>query len=599
MGRGRDMKRFCEECGHQAQASDQVCTECGTQLKKEKQPVVEKKAPISKKKMMMFGGIAILLVLMVGFYMYGNSYASAPKTLDRFKEAVLNKEKKKLGKLVEFEDGRKPSSAELDAILIYGEKEPQSFNQSVSAGGKALFEIKQTGRIFGVFKGHKLIMQDQYLEVPSQVNDMKYTLNGEEFKIDIKDEVGVIGPVAPGIYTVDLQYENEYTEYEESADVKLLSELSEPILADIDFNVKVVRPGVNKLIENGAVKLFIGKQEIELDEDGLAKEDIVYPRDKELKARVLAEFPWGEVESEEMQIDESQPHLNFVGINKKIEEDIAKVLLAYGEQIVEARAAVETKNLTTATDEWKKKVQAENEQLLANQGPYTGQLEEIQVSFESVGSSFSEDIPTLTFQYSYLTKEAIVIGGQQIELKNKLRDCSIVVLYLENEWKVNGCEENDWFSHEAGGTVLEASKKLYEPSDVKVEKKESEESSASAFEHKKLESFMQSYNEASVAAINDNDYGKVSGKVVSGSPRDKEQSDYLVYLNSKGITEDHVGTRLSSFKKIDDRTVEVRTKETFKIHYKDKDSVESTYTTVTQLKLVDGEWKAYKLISTK
>ena len=114
-----------------------------------------------------------------------------------------------------------------------------------------------------------------------------------------------------------------------------------------------------------------------------------------------------------------------------------------------------------------------------------------------------------------------------------------------------------------------------------------------------LESVMQSYNSLSVKAINENDFSLVSDLIVSGSPREKEQKDYLDYLNSEGITEDHISTTLDSFKSIDDTTVEVTTKETFDIHYPDKDSAEKTFTTVSQLKLVDGEWLMYKLISTK
>ena len=109
---------------------------------------------------------------------------------------------------------------------------------------------------------------------------------------------------------------------------------------------------------------------------------------------------------------------------------------------------------------------------------------------------------------------------------------------------------------------------------------------------------MKRYNDASVAAINGNDYSKVSGMIISGAPRDKEQGGHIAHLNKQKVTEVHLSTSLESFKSIDDTTVEVTTIESFNIHYPDKDSAEKSYTTVSQLKLVDSEWMMYKLIST-
>jgi len=197
------------------------------------------------------------------------------------------------------------------------------------------------------------------------------------------------------------------------------------------------------------------------------------------------------------------------------------------------------------------------------------------------------------------------------DLQKVVHSCEIEVVYINDEWKIDNCYV-DSYGDEVGGIVMEGSKKLHKGS-AKAEKtevvevsssddsKKSEESveKESTATHADFESLMKRYNDLSVAAINENNFSKVSNLIVSGAPREKEQSDFIGYLNSVSITEDHLSTSLESFKSTDDTTVEVTTIESFNLHYPDKDSAKKSYRTVTQLKLVGGEWLVYKLISTK
>lgn len=623
------MKRFCLECGHEAEPTDMICTECGTSLEEkveeEKvQPVKQEKAPMPKKKKIMVGGLSLLVALLIGFYMYGSSYASAESTTKRFHEAVLKKDKSGLKKLVEFENGTKPSSSELDAIIAFGVKEPNEFTKSIGEWGfgleeTSLFALKQTGKVFGVFGGHKLIMPNQFVAVPFPYEELEYTLNGEKVEMEVEGEQAIIGPVAPGIYELNVEYKNEFMEYAESSQVELLSQSSSVASAQLDFDLTSVEFTLDYSdeVNPSKTKLIIGDKEMAFDQDGIINERIPLPLDGSVEVKIASELPWGKVESDGIPVEREYMNIPFNGIGAQTEKDLADIILTYVEESVKTRAVADTKEYTVVTDKWKKVMQESYDNERERNDYYSGQLEEVQVNFERAHTGNENKKPKVIVPVSFSLQEAFDDNGKTPKLKSAMRSCSIEIVYKDEEWKVDRCE-GDWFYTEAGGTVLEGSKKLHNASGVKEtkEKEEDTEKDKSAskdeddsketaapkdsqFEHGVLEKFMQGYNEASVIAINNNDYSQVSGRVVSDSPRAKEQSDYIVYLNSKSITEDHVGTSLESFKTIDDTTVEVTTKETFNIHYPDKDTAKNTYTTVSQLKLVDGEWKVNKLISTK
>lgn len=613
------MKKFCFECGKEAQPSDHICTECGTPLEQQTQgqiaPVKALKEPMTKKKKVLTVIVALLVAILVGSYMYGNSYASDENSLKRFHEAVYEKDRSALKKIVAFENGKALSDGELDAIIAYGEKEPNEFAKSIGqwnigSSESFLFALKQSGKVFGIFDGYKVIVQSQTVSVPFPFEDMAYTLNGEKLDVTMEDDRAMIGPVAPGIYELNATYKGDYAESTQTKQIKLLERYGEEVYEDLEFDISNVSFTLDNLngIEPSKVELLIGDKKIAFDKDGNINSTGPFVLDGSVKVKTVAEYPWGSIESEELEIDNDYINIDVNGIDKEIEKALVTTVSAYGEQYVVARAEANTKGMKAATGEWKKVMQASFDREREYDDYFSGQLDEVQVDIESASVKNEDKQFRISVPVSFAFQTSVDSAGENLELTNDLQSCTMEVSYVKDEWKVNSCE-GGWYSNEAGGTVVEGSKKLQKAVGVKKAEKEedkeeetvSKEENASTetkVDRGELESFMQQYNDASVAAINANDYSKVSGMIISGAPRDKEQSDFIVHLNKNKVTEDHLGTSLDSFKTIDDKTVEATTIESFNLHYPDKDSAKKSYTTVSQLKLVDGEWKMHKLVST-
>ena len=602
---------FCLECGEEAQSSDLICTECGTPLAEQSQGQVEpektvanEKVPMTKKRKVLTVILVLFIALLLGTYMFGKSYTSAENSLERFHEAVFDKDKGTLKKIVEFEGGKKLSDGELKAIIAYGEKEPNEFVKSIGqwsygSDESFLFALKQSGKVFGIFDGYKIIVPNQTVSVPFPYEEMEYTLNGEKMKATLEDDRAIIGPVAPGIYELEAEYKGEYAESSQTKQIKLLERYGEVVNESLEFDISNVRfeLGYSNDVDRSKTKLVIGNTEIAFDKEGIIGSVGPFPLDGSIKVKTVSEFPWGKIESTELEVEDTHIEMEINGIDKKVEKSIVTAVLAYGEQYVVARAGVNTKGMKAATDEWKKVMQEGFDDEREYGGYFSGQLDEVQADFESAYVENEDKHFQVVIPVSFSLQTSVDTDGENPELTSEIQSCTMEVSYVKDEWKVASCQ-GGWFTEEAGGTVVEGSKKLQKAVGAKETKEEEDSSKDTAIDRSDLENFMKRYNDASVAAINGNDYSEVSSMIVSGAPRDKQQSGYIADLNKRKITEDHLSTSLESFKSIDDTTVEVSTIESFNLHYPDKDSAEKSYTTVSQLKLVDGDWKMHKLMST-
>ena len=619
------MKRFCIKCGKEAGPSDHICTECGTALLGSEQESVTEQAPVivksekepmpKKKKVLTIIGI-VMAVILIAAFMFGKSYTSPENSLKRFHESVFQKDKKALKKMVQFESGEKLPDGQVEAIINYGDKEPNEFTQSIGewnigSGESHLFAFKKSGKVFGIFDGYKIVVRNQIVSVPFPFEDMEYTLNGEDVGYTIEEDRAIMGPVGPGIYELGVKYEGEYAETSQTQEIRLLERNGDIVYESLEFDISTVNfelQGLNGL-DPTKVELLIGDKKIPFDEEGYIKSAGPFVLDGSLKVKTAADFPWGLVESEEIEVEDNYVYMTMTGIDEAVEKSLVDTVLTYGEQYITARVAGSTKEMKSATADWKKVMQESFTSEREYDNYFSGQLDEVQIDFESARVDTGEKESRIFVPVSFELQQSVDSQGEEPELSSEIQSCTMELIYVKDAWQVDKCQSS-WFANEAGGTIVEGSKKLQKAGGKKKVEKEDEAEAESeskeepaakdaGVDRADLESFMQRYNDASVVAINENNYSKVSGMIISGAPRDKEQSDFIVHLNKSNITEDHLGTSLDSFKSIDDTTVEVTTIEKFNLHYPDKDSAEKSYTTVSQLKLVDGEWKMHKLVSTK
>ena len=298
-----------------------------------KKVVNNTKAPMTKKNKIITGIVVVFVSLLVGLYMFGNSYASAESTLKRFHEAVVNKDQAALKKLVQFESGIELTEGELDAIIAFGEAEPNEFTKSIGQWGHVsesfLFAIKQSGKVFGLFDGHKIIVPNQLVSVPFPYEELVYTLNGEKLNMTVEDGRAIFGPLAPGIYELNAEYKGEYAEFTQSKKIEVLDPYGGVVHENLEFDISHVTFDLDYSygIDPSKTNLVIGEKEIAFNEDGYIESVGPFPMDGSISVKIVSEFPWGTVESEEVGIDTTYINLRVNGIDKDVEKDIADTVL--------------------------------------------------------------------------------------------------------------------------------------------------------------------------------------------------------------------------------------------------------------------------------
>src|SRR5690625_2018219 len=96
----KSLNKYCTECGSALKDGLEFCTECGQKvnnpevIKQERTTAPAKKQPkvYTKKQKVIFTVAASVFILLVGFYMWGNNYYSAEKTVDRFIAAITEED---------------------------------------------------------------------------------------------------------------------------------------------------------------------------------------------------------------------------------------------------------------------------------------------------------------------------------------------------------------------------------------------------------------------------------------------------------------------------------------------------------------------------
>ncbi|WP_246369779.1 TcaA NTF2-like domain-containing protein [Saccharibacillus deserti] len=160
--------------------------------------------------------------------------------------------------------------------------------------------------------------------------------------------------------------------------------------------------------------------------------------------------------------------------------------------------------------------------------------------------------------------------------------------------------ENAEFKKESSA-LYAAAKKADAPSSTEIGSTpvDASASGSAAFTQEDAQSFMNDYLTSSVDAINNRDFSYAAPYMDPDGPAAKESSDYIPYLESKGITEAFEGAVVNEFKDNGDSTYTVHTRESYIIYNKDMEGTARSFDSVYTLSVIDGMLKAHKLVSTE
>ena len=128
---------------------------------------------------------------------------------------------------------------------------------------------------------------------------------------------------------------------------------------------------------------------------------------------------------------------------------------------------------------------------------------------------------------------------------------------------------------------------------------EAERIPAVSYSDKEIGEFMDEYNVASVAAINEADFSIVNHMIDPKGKAYNESRDYISYLEQKGITEDHIYNETTAVTKISEDMYEVETYEEYDIFYGDGSQKYKKFANTYHLKILeDGDLYVHELLST-
>ena len=102
------------------------------------------KSPMTKKQKTYFSIMGAIIVILIGFSVWSNSYFSKESTSKRFTEAIGQKDAKALSNLIVHEDGSKIIPIEAEALMKLIDREGKRSIEDY-------FSIQPHGKFLGVF----------------------------------------------------------------------------------------------------------------------------------------------------------------------------------------------------------------------------------------------------------------------------------------------------------------------------------------------------------------------------------------------------------------------------------------------------------------
>lgn len=307
----------------------------------------------------------------------------------------------------------------------------------------------------------------------------------------------------------------------------------------------------------------------------------------------MAVLPWGDIESEPVDISEKEIYLTADVLSKEDFTAVSELLVNFGEESTEAFAKKKTKEISNVSDQVKKylKERIENN-LYTDDIFYTGEFTQVDIDRNSAKPLDSGDELKLEMNAQYLFKDDYHELEEEPNLSESKILYNMVMNYDEKKksWLIDDVEENYSFSFESTDT-LDGEEKVYGPS------KKAIKTAKDTTVNEEIAGFVYEYTEASVNAINMVDFSYMKDYIAKDSPRWDEAKDYIDYLDSKNITEDFLGAEVESIEEIDDNTWEVTTLESFTI-YKEDSEKDKDYRTKVIVKRKDDTFLVHELVET-
>lgn len=311
----------------------------------------------------LFWAIGVLCIGLTSVLLIKNmmiSLNTPEKAIEKFKTALIEEDRTQIVKLLDSKDSRLIIDEDtVDSILTAIEKYPYLLTD-LEAGWNQQMNDQNTGYQIINFRTETATGEYYFEVIPFYLNiscdfdNLVISLDDEELEYgDIQSSELIIGPLMPGVHTIEAIYEGDYTTLATS---KTLEFLSSDNLSygqyywNAEFSPRYVS------IESD------GGEDINVIVNGVKSEtfsDSLYelgPIDKDTKIQLEKEFPWGTMKTEEFVVgDENSLSINFVE-NEDFYQSIIHSVNQYMVNLVKAHQEGDSSILTNINNTYKEQL---------------------------------------------------------------------------------------------------------------------------------------------------------------------------------------------------------------------------------------------------
>lgn len=323
-------------------------------------------------------------------------------------------------------------------------------NSSVVASSyaDALIQIKKSGKQFLFFNDYDLQIKPVYVNVYTNYNGTKISVNGTEFATsDVDYYDGKIGPLMPGENTITAKYEGEYATLE-SEKVLTLDDPLEYYTADLELKGKEIYVTSN----NRDAAIFI-----EGKDTGLTTSDFkgIGPitLDGSIKVHLEKEFPWGLVKSDAVPIDSEDINIDLVPANDAFRDSVQSAVRVFYEEYVTALNTLDISKASHMSKEVKEALSPIIDSFKEAHVVYNGKINKILFDMDSVEFfDWSDGCEASVSIQVHFSQSASLLGDPSSSTsEDGVYNETIKMTYDKDKWLVTDIYE-DYYFDEGGNT---------------------------------------------------------------------------------------------------------------------------------------------------
>ena len=283
--------KFCAKCGAKLESEQQICPQCGYSLSSRQnkfneenvssiqsinknqvennnklivQPnAVRKSLVLSKGGKVSIIGISIAVVLLIGFFIAGNSLSKPSKVVSKFEKAIDSDNKSEIINILYCNDNRvEINEKSISPLLSYFKDNPSYLNTVIQDLNKDAFKSEETkglstmngtnsqnvisltytGKKFLFFPSYKIGIRPSFVQVKAGIKDVTLSLNSTEIgKSDTDNYSKEFGPFIPGKYKLLASYKGKYVTLSDPHDVDLIAAKNGKVNVDILTNLNYTK----------------------------------------------------------------------------------------------------------------------------------------------------------------------------------------------------------------------------------------------------------------------------------------------------------------------------------------------------------------------